>query len=284
MLIIQRYDHKNNTDDMRLFISSLSAEGGSTPVDPFPPNGVRVFLYTGQSNCPGRGLDSDATAQELAEKTNFKIWSKINSRFENLQIGVNNLNSTEDSHGIELGLSNNFESYYPNETVYFIKWGVHSTAILEHLPGGSVYDDFWPNYVIAGINDLIADGKIPFVYWVYTQGERDSNTGEGGQPELYGGRFDQLISQWQSNIGVDMPMCNYELCDPLPSGYDQTGIVNQVFADKSLTEPLYQVMPTKFLSNLGDDLHYDYTAQKQISILALDYFEDKLGQRVNDPL
>lgn len=275
-----------NQDEDMLFQSMLS--GGETVTPPvFPTNGVRVFIYTGQSNCPGRGLNTDATAGELASQSQFKIWSKINSQFENLDIGTNNLNSTADSHGIELGMAANFNTYYPSETGYFIKWGVSSTPIIQHLTGGTVYTELWINYVKPAINNLINAGKIPYVYFIYTQGERDANTSltppSGGDYLNYAPRFETLKDLWRTNIGASLPFVNYQLIDPGPSGYEMTAI-NDDFAASELLESLHKVLQTNGLGDIGDDLHYDYVAHKAASILAYNYFANNLGQPVTNLL
>lgn len=273
LLIVSCTD--NTDEDMRLMYQSLPSN------EVLPANAVRVFIYTGQSNCPGRGLNTDATVGELASQPQMKIWSKINSQFEDLDIGTNNLNSTIDSHGIELGLASNFNTYFLGETGYLIKWGVASTEIVKHLSGGVVYTELFDNYVKPAINDLINSGKIPYIYFIYAQGERDANTNlpsPAGEYLLYADRFDTWISLWQSNFSTDLPIANYELLEPGPSGYEMAHI-NADFASKSLTEPNYQVMETSGKTDIGDDLHYDYQAQKEISVLALSYFKNNLGHK-----
>jgi len=261
-------------EDMRLFQSNLPNSG-------FPSNGVRVYLLTGQSNAGGRGLNSEATSGELEPQPQFKIWSKINSQFENLDIPANNLSINSTFHGIELGLALNFNTYYPGETGYLIKWGVDSTEIVQHLSGGTVYEEFWNNYVKPALNDLINQGKIPFVYFIYIQGERDSNlVFDPNGPALYPARFDTLVSLWRNNIGVGLPIAPYEIHTPLPGSYDQTRAINIVFENKSLIDNNLQVLETEFLSAEADNLHFKYSAHKAGSILAFDYFITKQGQPV----
>lgn len=242
-------------------------------------NIVNVYILTGQSNSVGRGDNADATAQELAVQPYFKIWSKTNSQFESLEIGVNNLGVLPDEHGIELGLAKNHNTYYPNQTGYLIKWGKSSTEIVKHLTGGEVYEELWNNYVIDGINSLINEGKQCRVFLIYSQGERDANTNlspPGGEYTLYSGRFDTWVSLWQSNFGATLPIVSYQLLDVLPAYYEKD-VINGVFASKALSETYYSVLQTKNLTNIGDNLHYDYQAHKDASVLALDYFSTQDG-------
>ena len=231
---------------------------------------VTVFLLTGQSN--SYGLATGGTTTELQEKTNFKIWSKINSQFENMDIGVNNLGST---HGIELGLADLFDSYYSGETGYLIKLGVPSTGILTHLSQGTNYNEFWNYFVKPAINTLLSEGKRCRIKMIFSQGEWDANTDNEPLGYLdYGTNFDEWVTLWQTNFSTDLSIANYEVLSALAiRGPEyEWEVINQVFTDKSLTESEYQVMNTKDLTNIGDNLHYDYTAHKAIAKLALDYF------------
>lgn len=243
-------------------------------------NIANVFILTGQSNSVGRGDNADATVQELAVQPQFKIWSKINSQFEPLEIGVNNLGVLPDEHGIELGLAKNFHNYYPaNQRGYLIKWGKSSTEIVKHLSGGEVFEELYNNYVVPAINTLINEGKEVRVHLIYSQGERDANTNlspPGGEYTLYAGRFDTWFTLWQGIFGSTLPVVSYQLLSVLPSGYEWEAI-NDDFAVKALTEPFYRVLQTKDLTNIGDNIHYDYVAHKAASLLAYNYFSTVNG-------
>ena len=261
------------------FITSLSKTPESEGFD--QATGARVIILTGQSNAAGRAPNASATPSELSVQTHVKIWSKTNSQFESLQVGNNNLPAQSGDHGLELGLAQNFQTYFPGETLYLIKWAVSSTEIAQHLEGGAVYEELWDNYVVAGINDLIDDGKIPYVHVALWQGERDANTNissPGGEYTLHAGRFDTWVSLWKSNFSSNIPLMVCEIKEPAPSGYESTTI-NTNFNNKAATENYLGVMATKSLSDIGDSLHFDYAAQKTASALILGFMQNNLGHR-----
>lgn len=261
---------------MRLFITSL----GTSEANILPENGVRVFIMTGQSNSRGRGLNDDATPEELAINPRVQIWNTTANEFQSLEIGVNNMAPNTYSHGAELGLSSRLDDYFPDETVYLIKYGQGSTCIVEHLPGGSVYPVLWSDYVIEGINDLISQGKIPYVYMLWSQGECDVNIDNTG----YGVQFNEWVDLWQGNFSNKLPFATYEVSD-YSWASNPIGLVNDVFHEKALTEPLLYAMDTKDMGvNPGDDIHYSYQGQKDISNLAFSYFKTLLGYKQDVPL
>lgn len=274
----------NTEEEMRLFVSSLSNSESTPTPPPFPENGVRVFLQTGQSNSRGRGLNSDATPEELAIQPQMKIWRlHTGGGFDDLEVPVNNQTSGT-THSIELGLAKYFNDYYPDEIGYIIKVGIDGTPIIEHLPGGEVYDNFYPNFAIPGINRLISEGKIPYVYMIYSQGEADANPTnwpDGNNPTNYVARFDSWVAQWRSNIGADLPIVVYQILDTYDPG---SGQINEIFINKDASDDKLHMLATGDLPSVGDNLHFNYTAQKEASVMALDYFINHLGQPVTEPL
>ncbi len=217
---------------------------------------VNVIILTGQSNARGTGLNSEATASELDPNPDLMIFDKTTG-FNALDVGTNNIGSNNSQHGIELGLQSAIVGNFTTP-VYLIKWAVTSTGIVEHLPGGSVYDELWPNYVQAGINQLINSGKRVQVSLVYIQGERDSNS--AGDTAAYPGRLDTWVSQWQTNLGAGLPINCVEIFET--NANDQA--INTAFADKAASEDNLRVVETGDLTS-GDNLHWDYASLKTIA-------------------
>lgn len=246
----------NQDDDMRLFVQSLSSDGTA------PINAVRVILITGQSNALGAAFNSDALASEMLEQPNFKIWSKVNSQFENLDIPINNLGANPDDppsnqrHGLELGLSVNRTDYY-SEDIYLIKHGVGGTSLVENMEGGYVYEEFWNNFVIPGINDLISQGKTPYVQLVFAQGEYDGAT---ANQVSYGTNFPIWASKWRSNLGNNLPIIDLEI-NEVDANYAD---INTVKENQELSDSLYKLLDNKLLPR-DDDWHWNYSSMKLIS-------------------
>lgn len=283
-IIIVDNNINESIDTLKPFIIALDTVQDQTPVFD-EVNGVRVFILTGQSNAVGKALNSNLTAGELSAQSQLKIWNKTAGAFQDLDIGTNNL-ALSTEHGIENGLAQNILTYFPTGQSYLIKWGVGSTEIAQHLSGGAVYTELWNNYVVSGINNIITSGKIPYVYLIYSQGERDANTNDpspAGEYTLFGGRFDTWVSLWQTNFGTDLPIAVLQVKEPGPAGYEMATI-NGVFDAKALTESKLNVLQTKSLSSIGDNLHFNHNAHKTAAIEALEFFSNNLGHKVEASL
>ncbi len=267
----------NSDEEMKLFINSLSS-GSSIPS--IPENGVRVFLITGQSNARGRAPNSSATSEELLPQPQMQIWNNGSSVFQDLRIGVNSQDIINGDHSIELGLSQSFNTYFPNETGYIIKYAVSSTPIRYHIPeDGTVYNVF-KERVESGINNLINQGKIPYVYFIYSQGERDANPDSdaaGDTPSAHLLRFKTLLDLWQTNLGTDLPFVAYETLDFYTGSLE---VNSNMLSYEGVTYPHYKMLPMVNETDIGDGLHFDYQAHKNASIKSLDFFQNNLGQPV----
>lgn len=145
------------------------------------------FVITGESNSGGIGLNSDATAGELAARSAVQIMNLTSGQFlfENLDIGTNNLRDHaglegyyDCCHGFELQLANSTEAnaFPDNAQVYLTKtghggsqvtqWGVGQTywtkflqrtaAAKTQLPA----DRKWVVFLSLGINDAIAGNNV----------------------------------------------------------------------------------------------------------------------------
>lgn len=251
---------------MRIFQNNLSIAGSTYPQP------VDVFILTGQSNAQGTGLNSEATAGEVSKNFNTRIYNTSTNAFEPLEIGVNNLASALARHGLELGLA-----LYTQKPIYIIKWAVSGTCISEHLTGGSVYNNLFPNYVTEGINQLIDYGKIPRVSLIYAQGECDSNTQVN--TDAYSANFDAWVSLWQGHFGTDLPIYAVEIIETEA----RDAQINQVFASKALTEPNMTVIDTADWTS-DDDLHYDYDYLKNIASRIVTAEQSKRGVSVTQQL
>ena len=267
----------NQDEDMRMFMQSLpSGEALSTPVFPdLPVNGVRVLLITGQSNAQGAVPFDDLPASDLDTFSNIQIWFITNNQLEDLQLGINNKNKPyEDKHGVELGLAHQFVSPEP-EPLYMIKHALGGTNIDSHLEAsysdeitdGTVWDAFRNDHVRRGINNLLAQGKRPFVYLYWCQGENDSFV---SRVDDYERRFDSWVSMWKADLGADLP---FIVCEIIETDSDDTTI-NNVFRDKALTEPNMRVIDTDGLPDKGDNLHYNTAAFETIASRCIGYMKE----------
>ena len=136
-------------------------------------NIVHLWIGGGQSNFDGRVPNSEATVEELAEQTHFKIWNRATQTFENLNIGAGNNQVVAGSgfHGPELGLALYAKEYFPGENIYLAKFAEGGTRIQEHLAPNRLYDTLWNFTVLPAINNLVAQGKTPKISFFWLQGE-----------------------------------------------------------------------------------------------------------------
>lgn len=168
-------------------VSAINSAGNGTPstTSSATPSAIDTlaFVITGESNSGGIGLNSDATAGEVASRSAVQIMNLTSGLFgfENLDIGTNNLRDHDGlsgyydtSHGFELQLANSTEAHtFPdNEQVYLVKtghggsqvsqWGVgqtYWTKFLQRTAAAKTQldpDRKWVVWMSLGINDAIS--------------------------------------------------------------------------------------------------------------------------------
>lgn len=237
----------NSDEDMKLFVNSL----GNQRVAPIAGT-IHVILLTGQSNAVGFAKNTDALASELDETSVVKIWQK-DADFANLNIAADNnyARAGLGEHGIELGLAE-----YLNTNIYMIKWGVGSTSITQHIPGGAVYEEFYNNFVVPGLARLAELHPTATInkYLVYWQGEADSTTSGLAS---YPARLDTWVDAWQTNLGSDIPIRVFEIAEDNAT----RAAINDVFHAKAATEANMEVIYTQDLQ-LDDFQHFGYQGKK----------------------
>lgn len=154
-----------------------------------------IIVATGESNSGGYGDNADASAGELASRSEVQMWNVNTSTFENLDIGTNNnldhsgLAST--SHGWELQLANDVASgVWSQNPMYYVQTGQGGTTIASWAEGGSPWTKFlarinavksycsansitpeWVIWVSLGINDALGTTnvttfKTDFIAWL----------------------------------------------------------------------------------------------------------------------
>ncbi len=104
-----------------------------------------LFIFTGESNSGGFGVNSDATAGELAVHTTINILNNTTlASFDNLQIGVNNLvghaGLTDNAtHGWELEMANIADLGRISTPIALVKAGQGGTVITNWDVGNTSY-------------------------------------------------------------------------------------------------------------------------------------------------
>lgn len=245
-------------EEMRVFTQVFNSD-----------NIVNVILITGQSNAVGFATTVGLPTQDLQPFENVKIWNDSIDGFEDLQIGVNNQTDPHaDKHGVELELA---KQYYDDFTapLYIIKYGYGGTRIKQHFDYEPtvltpwVYPTFYDDNVVKGINNLLAQGKRPFIWIYWCQGEADASPSY--TPD-YSTSLDYWTDMYKTIFGSTVPFIFCEIIEANASDI----IINGTFATKSAevgTEGA--VIETSGLSDIGDGVHYDTTAFDTIGARAI---------------
>ncbi len=159
-------------------VSATNSAGNGTPstTSSATPSAIDTlaFVITGESNSGGIGLNSDATAGEVASRSAVQIMNLTSGLFgfENLDIGTNNLRDHDGlggyydtSHGFELQLANSTEAHaFPdNEQVYLVKTG-HGGSQVSQWDVGQTYWTKFLQRTAAAKTQLDADRK--WVVWM----------------------------------------------------------------------------------------------------------------------
>lgn len=148
-----------------------------------------IFVFNGESNSGGIGLNADASAAELAARSCVQIMNLTSGSFgfETLQLGVNNLRDHaglepfyDMCHGFENALANAVETgaFTHHSRVYLIKtgqggsriaeWEAEATSgywarFLQRVRAGKAQlpmERRWVVWFSLGINDAIAGTPV----------------------------------------------------------------------------------------------------------------------------
>lgn len=225
------------------------------------------FVIAGESNSGGIGVNSSATAGELAPRSAVQILELTsgNFLFENLDIGTNNLRDHaglggyyDTSHGLELQLANSTEenAFPDNPQIYLIKTGQGGSQVSQWNYAGGYFTKFlqrttaaktqipsnrkWVVWMSIGINDGIAGTNI--------------NT------------FKTDLTTYINNIKTDLPgaiiiMTQFQSM-PAGSGYPT---INTALAEVAAAEPNVYVVNTAAATNTDGANHWLYSGLKSVA-------------------
>ncbi len=238
-----------------------------------------AFVITGESNSGGIGLNSAATAGEVASRSSVQILELTsgNFLFENLDIGTNNLRDHtglggyyDTSHGLELGLANNTEAHYfpDNEQVYLIKTGHGGSQVSEWNYAGTYFTKFLQR-TAAAKTQLDADRK--WVVWM-SIGINDGISGTNINT------FKTNLTTYIDNIKADLPgaiiiMTQFQSM-PASSGYPT---INTALADVAALEPNVYVVDTTTATGTDGANHWTYAGLKTVASLMATTTKNVLG-------
>lgn len=237
------------------------------------------FVFTGESNSGGIGLNSSATVGEIASRSAVQIMNLTsgNFLFENLDIGTNNLRDHaglggyyDNSHGLELQLANSTEAnaFPDNPQVYLIKTGQGGSQVSQWNYAGGYFTKFlqrtaaaktqipsnrkWVVWMSIGINDGIAGTNIT--------------------------TFKTNLTTYIDNIKADLPgaiiiMTQFQSM-PASSGYPA---INTALADVAALEQNVYVVDTTTATGTDGANHWTYAGLKTVASLMATTTKSVLG-------
>lgn len=155
-------------------------------VDDPPPEDLYIpmIVMTAESNSGGKALNTLATSEELAPRTQTKILNNTTLLFEDLDVGTNNLIGHENitpntSHSWEIGIANMAAAGTIRNPTYIVKTGQGGSRIAQWAVGGTYLTvepwTVFQNRVDAALAILNPTG-IKFAL-LYSQGINDGIAG-----------------------------------------------------------------------------------------------------------
>ena len=236
-------------EEMKPFIFAINNVSETLPK-------VKLIALDGQSNALGQGLNSSASAGELAEQTHCSIFQNSDA-FELLNIGSGNNISNTDQHGLELGLSQQI-----TEDFYIVKYGINSSLIDVFLPGGIGYYNFNNLFLTPAVSELVAnnvDYELIKVLWI---GEENAKTLSDAND--FRAKLDTYYNAYTSTYGSSV---KFRLIQIMDAARPYADIVNDAMDDFATTKTNVVVIQSK---NVSTNLHPSYSELKVISQMIVD--------------
>jgi hypothetical protein len=226
--------------------------------DELPENAALVLLDFGQSNCAGASNNKTGGSYKSERQRSgiIKEWNFTNNSFQNQFIDGNAFGM----HGINL----TFQKLYfkLNRQFYYINCGKSGTAIAKHLPpSGSVFLTT-NTAVTTAINQLITQGKRPYIWVRWTQGEGDSTS--LSSVNLYTSRQIQFLNYWKNKLGQNVPFIFSGINvhgTELEQSFDTA--INQTKINLDNQGLVYYYPVTEFSTDDGNEEHRNYLGYYQ---------------------
>ncbi len=229
-----------------------------------------VFVFNGESNSGGIGLNADATPAELAARASVRIMNLTSGLFgfESLQVGVNNLRDHaglqdyyDTCHGFENALANAVEAgvFTNHSQVSLIKTGQGGSVISEWTVGAP--SGYWAKFlqrINAGKEQLPAERQ--WVVW-FSLGINDAIAGTP-------------VGEWKTNTVAHLDKIKTELpgaiivmtqFQSMTGGVSMTAF-NQAIAEITAAEANVFVVDSTGAA-LRDTYHWSYAGLKTVGSL-----------------
>lgn len=230
---------------------------------PTTTSNLVVFLGDDSAN---RGLNSAATAPEIASRSELRIINNTSLGYEDLAIGTNNQieqSIPTSEHGLELGLANEALAGNLTNPTYFVKSTYSYSSTAEWLNGGTPTSvDYGWSKLTARVNaarTILGNTSTPYVITVVMViGPKDYNTSVPGA--TYQANLTQLRSDFRALYGASVKFIILRLPGSHPYNTNITAFAN---ADSNTN--VIDTSAFTIGSGLNDAAHFSYSGLKTIS-------------------
>lgn len=242
-----------------------------------------AFVFTGESNSGGIGLNSDASMAERKPRPSVQIMNLTNGTFafEDLQLGVNNLRDHyrlqdyyDDCHGLENGLANAIESgWFPgHERVYLIKTGQGGSRISQWSEADP--SEFWTKFVQrieAGKQQLPND--VQWIVW-FSLGINDAI--DNANVVVWKKNTQAHLKRIQDQLpGAFIVMTQFQSMKAWPE-FDAA--IEEIAAS---TPDVFAVDTSE--ASLRDSNHWDYAGLKTVAARMVEVSRTAIANRTRQP-
>lgn len=234
---------------------------------------VRLIVFIAESNSGGLAPNSSATSPELSSRSVVQIFNNYTFRYENLDIGTNNLYLHKGleayygiSHGWELQLANRVADSDLLNPTYLVKAGQGGTTIAQWSPGGifeGIYplDTFYKRMDSAILQVQYLTGKTAKPIIFYTQGINDIIAGTS-------------VATWKASTisHIDRIRARYGMMPVFITNFYMSGrtIYNTAIAEIATEMEKVYVIDTNGAGETGDNNHWNYAGMKLIADRIID--------------
>jgi hypothetical protein len=250
-------------------VSAVNAIGEGAKSSPFYLPFLPLFVFTGESNSGGIGLNSDASAAELAPRSQVQILNNSSLVFEALDIGTNNLlghSGLQDywttGHGIELQIANQVVAgSWPTNTAYLVKTGQGGSRIALWLNNAQTYAATFSQRVATAMQ-LLEDQGIayrPIVFMSIGINDAFENT----NPATFKSDVQEVQRNIRSVLGANTLIVMTLFDSPIES-YQENDEINDVIRQIASEDSNVLAISTAGFQSDGG-AHWSYAGLKSVA-------------------
>ncbi len=236
---------------------------------------LTLVVIQGESNAAGNGPNTSLMPSERGKHPSVQILNHRTSKFEPLQIGVNNEQDTyfdTSRHGFEVGLMDEVEAGILPNPVYLCKIGISGSYVEEWLPNNSTPYQLWNGwigYLDAAIAQMNTLGK-PYRIIVWQSLGLNDRYGQGTPDTTFVRKMGLIRANFRSRYNrPDMVFLSTNFNNPpgpnLPAGQGLTFDWVTLFAQMAKSDPMMHSIPVIGATYIDGSSHWDYAGLKLIA-------------------